>query len=188
MTANRLKIVCLGDSITYGFPWGPQVSWVNMLDEAVAGEVINMGINGNTTSDMARRFDRAVLNHQPTHLILMGGINDVICGESFDRITFNIRTMLEKALQENIKVILGLPTAVDVPEWEKLIQRIRSWIKTLADEKGLDIIEFHRAFYNEKGKVRSELLLADGGHPTVQGYIEMFAQIDLSIFKPAGSI
>jgi len=183
MMDKGIRIVCLGDSITYGFPWGPQASWAAMLDKAIEGEVINKGINGNTTSDMVRRFEREVLNYSPTHLILMGGINDVICGESFDRITWNIRAMVEKALDENIKVILGLPTAVDVPEWERLIQRIRNWMKNYAAEKGLKIIEFDRAFYDENGNVRSELLLADGGHPDIEGYRAMFAEIDLNIFE-----
>lgn len=178
------KIVCLGDSITYGFPWGPSVSWVTMLGRALEdAEVINRGINGNTTGDMLRRFDRSVLAHNPTHVIIMGGINDVVVGESFDRITCNIRNMVERALQEKIKVILGLPTAVDEPVWEKLLERLRVWMKDYAAEKNLTVIEFNKAFYDEKGRVRTDLLLADGGHPNTEGYKAMFAQIDLRIFE-----
>jgi len=121
----RLRIVCLGDSITYGFPWGPEASWVSMLARVIDGEVINKGINGNTTWDMVNRFDRAVLKYNPTHVIIMGGINDVICGESFDRIAFNLQAMVDKALDAGIKVILGLPTAIDNEYWEKLVVRIR---------------------------------------------------------------
>jgi hypothetical protein len=66
----------------------------------------------------------------------MGGINDVICGESFDRITYNLKAMVNQALDAGIKVILGLPTAIDNEYWEKLVARIRNWMKELAAEKG----------------------------------------------------
>lgn len=182
-TVKKMKIVCLGDSITYGFPFGPRVSWVAMLDQALDAEVINQGINGNTTTDMLRRFERSVLKYNPTHVIIMGGINDVICGESFDRISWNLRELIEKAREAGIEVILGLPTAVDEPYWEKLIIRIRQWMLDYAAEHQLKVINFAAAFYDENGKVRSDLLLADGGHPDTTGYQAMFEQINLSIFK-----
>lgn len=176
------RIVCLGDSITYGFPFGSSASWVTMLAQVVEGEVINRGINGNTTGDMLRRFERSVLRYDPTHLVLMGGINDVVCGESLDSITWNIRSMAEKARQAGIKVILGLPTAVDYPPWEQLLIRLRDWMRTYAAELELPLIDFAAAFYDEEGNIKSELLLADGGHPDTTGYQAMFAQIDPTIF------
>lgn len=179
---RNLKIVCLGDSITYGFPWGPSVSWVQMLGDALDCEVINKGINGNTTGDMLNRFERAVLKHTPTHLILMGGINDVFMGESFDRIVWNLHEMVDRAIDAGVKVILGLPTVIDDEYWEKLVMRIRQWMRNYAQEKALPFIDFSAAFYDQYGQVRKELLLADGGHPDIEGYKEMFRQIDLSIF------
>lgn len=177
------RIVCLGDSITYGFPFGSSASWVTMLAGVVEGEVINQGINGNTTGDMLSRFERSVLRYEPTHLVLMGGINDVVCGESLDRISWNIRSMVEKARQAGIKVILGLPTAVDYPPWEQLLVRLRDWMRAYAGELDLPIINFAAAFYDEEGHIKSELLLADGGHPDTTGYQAMFAQINPSIFE-----
>lgn len=179
---GKIKIVCLGDSITYGFPFGPQASWVRMLSEVIDAEIINKGINGNMTTDMLNRFERAVLNNNPTHVIIMGGINDVICGESFDRIVWNLRSMAEQARAANIQVILGIPTGVDDPYWEKLLTRIRFWIKDYAKKNQLKTIDFARAFFDTDGNLKDELLLADGGHPTMAGYQAMFEQIDLSIF------
>lgn len=176
------KIVCLGDSITYGFPFGPQYSWVEYLNQVLPGEVINEGINGNTTSDMLRRMERDVLRHHPTHVVIMGGINDVFVGESFDRITWNINKMVEMAQAQNIRTILGVPTAVDDPYIEKLLVRLRDWIKDLAQQKGLDIIDFASVFSDENGKIKLELLLDDGGHPDLAGYQAMCQVIDLKVF------
>jgi acyl-CoA thioesterase-1 len=178
-----MKIVCLGDSITWGFPWGPKESWVKMLADSIDGEVINQGINGNSTSDMLMRFKSSVLKYNPTHVIIMGGINDVISGESFDRICWNINQMAEKAIENKIEVILGIPTAVDDPHWERLLVRIRKWMIELCQQKGLKYIDFSRAFYDDQGNIKTELLLPDGGHPDRAGYKALFEQIDLNIFQ-----
>lgn len=179
---QRARIVCLGDSITYGWPWGPEVSWTTMLEKVIDAEVINQGIPGNTTSQMLERFDRAVLKNHPTHLLIMGGINDIVWQESFDRIVWNLRSMAEMAAENDIKVILGMPTAVDDEYIEKLIQRIRDWIKTYANQQDIPIINFHQAFYDPQGNIITQLLSADGAHPTKEGYQAMFAHIDTSIF------
>lgn len=179
---KKLKIVCLGDSITYGFPLGPAYSWVEMLFHGVTGEVINRGINGNTTTEMLDRFERHVLSSNPTHVIIMGGINDVFLRESYDRIIWNLRAMVEKARENDIQVILGIPTAVDEPEFERMIERIRVWMKDYAGQNNIRVINFASAFYDNDGHLRTELLLPDGGHPTEEGYRAMFDTIDLTIF------
>ena len=181
--SELIKIVCLGDSITWGFPFGPGISWVNSLQESLGVEVINKGVNGNTTSDMLRRFDRTVLRHKPSHVIIMGGANDILMAESFDRIVTNIRLMAEKAEENGIKPVFGLPTPIDDRYMEDLLARIRDWIRQYADLKDIPVISFNRGFYDDKGRLRTELLLLDGAHPAVEGYREMFKQIDLGIFK-----
>jgi lysophospholipase L1-like esterase len=182
MESQSLKVVCLGDSITWGFPYGEQYSWVQMLNDARIGEFINQGINGNTTSDMLRRFDRSVVRYNPTHVIIMGGANDVFCRESFDRITLNLKTMAQMAQEKGIKVIFGTPTAVDEAEFERLLERIRNWIKDYAGKNEIQIIDFAGAFFDNDGNMRRELLMPDGGHPTKEGYQAIFAQINYRVF------
>lgn len=182
MSSDKLKVVCLGDSITWGFPYGHEASWVTMLEDAMDGEFVNQGINGNTTTDMLNRFDRAVLSYNPTHVIIMGGLNDVIWRESYDRIVFNLQTMIEKARAEGIKVIMGTPTAVDEPEMEIRVERIRTWIKDYCQQNNIPVIDFAAAFFDGSGKIKTEYLLPDGGHPTRQGYQALFEQIDFKVF------
>lgn len=180
---DKMRIVCLGDSITYGWPWGPEISWTTMLAEKINAEIINRGIPGNTTTQMLDRFEKSVLKFNPSHVIIMGGLNDIIMQDSFDRITWNLRLMAEMAQENGIKVIFGQPTVFDEPGLEKLVIRIRKWIDAYAEEQQIPVIHFEQAFYGENDNIRSELLAADGAHPTEDGYKAMFAQIDLSIFK-----
>ncbi len=179
----KIKIVCLGDSTTFGFPFGPPDSWVQMLDEEIFGEVINKGINGNTTTDMLERFERAVIVNKPDFVIITGGINDVVSGESLDRIKWNISQMVETSLAHNIRPVVGLPSAVDYAAWEKSLQKLRNWLREYAHQLNLQVIDFASAFYDNDGHLKTNLLLADGGHPSQEGYKQMFKQINLDIFK-----
>lgn len=176
------KIVCLGDSTTYGFPYGPEYSWTSMLAEQINCQVVNKGINGNTTEDMLMRFKRDVVDLKPDCVIITGGINDVVQGESLAAITFNIEKMVNIALEHGIKVVLGLPTPVDYPAWENVLKNLRNWIKQFATMNNLPVIDFCKAFYDEADGLKKHLLLPDGGHPTREGYKEMFKQIDLKLF------
>ncbi|NLJ73085.1 MAG: GDSL family lipase [Syntrophomonadaceae bacterium] len=176
-------IVCLGDSTTYGFPFGPLDSWVKILSEELKAEIINKGINGNTTTNMLYRFDNAVLKHKPHYVIITGGINDVVSGESLDRILHNITTMVEKAENHNVIPIIGLPTPVDFKPWEKVLQNLRQLLVEYANERNIALINFAQAFYNTDGTINTKLLLDDGGHPSREGYKQMFKQINLAVFN-----
>lgn len=184
---ERIKVVCLGDSITWGFPYGPEYSWVTMLNKVMEGEFINEGINGNTTDNMLRRFYRSVLKHEPTHLVILGGANDVLWQESIDRIVHNLQTIAEKARGAGIKVIMATPTGIDHREVERRLDRIRAWIKSYARENDLPLIDFAAAYFDPEGNIRSELLLPDGAHPNKNGYRAMFEVIDLNIFGDGGA-
>lgn len=176
------RVVCLGDSITWGFPFGPNHSWVKMLSESIPATFINEGINGDTTGNMLRRFDKSVLRHRPTHVVIMGGINDVMLRESLDRIQYNMLQILDRAEAHDLQVILGIPTAVDYPEAERRLEKLRQWLRREAEARQIPLIDFSQAFFYPDGSVRTDLLLPDGGHPTKEGYQEMFKHIDLTIF------
>ena len=176
------KIVCIGDSITYGFPYGEEASWTRLLAEATGHLIINKGINGNTTGDMLTRFSRDVLAHDPDYVIIMGGANDVVWRESVDRITWHLNEMYKLAAQKGIKVVFGLPTPIDYDESERRLQRVRDWMIKFAAANNLATIDFHRAFFDAEGILQEELLL-DGARRTREGYRRMFEVIPLEIFR-----
>lgn len=69
---QEYKFVALGDSITYGYPFTPQESWVEILRQRTGWKVINAGISGDTLGDMAGRLNRDVLVHNPQVVMLLG--------------------------------------------------------------------------------------------------------------------
>lgn len=67
-----MKIVCLGDSLTYGYGVPRRDCWVSLAAEATGHTLVNRGINGDTTGGMLARFGRDVLSEQPDRVLLMG--------------------------------------------------------------------------------------------------------------------
>ena len=58
MTA--LSIACFGDSLTYGYPYGPAASWVKEAGEKLGIAAVNEGICGQTSADILARLCRAL--------------------------------------------------------------------------------------------------------------------------------
>lgn len=73
-----MKLVCLGDSLTYGYKVKPSETWPSLVKQKLNIEVLNKGINGDTTMGMLGRYNFDVRSESPSHVILMGGGNDLI--------------------------------------------------------------------------------------------------------------
>lgn len=170
------RIYALGDSITYGFPYGPHRSWVKMVAQTTGYTIINGGINGDTTAFMLHRL-RDALAQNPSHLILLGGTNDAYWGQHLSEVSQNISEIFSRCRKEGVKPILGLPIPVDEPQVEALLADYRAFMQDLAKRDHIPIIPFQQAFLDEYRRFKVELT-TDGCHPNIDGYEVMaeFAQ------------
>lgn len=167
---NMKKIVAIGDSITYGFPYSPTVSWVQLTSEARGIPIINKGINGNTTADMAARFERDVLRLMPSHVIIMGGTNDACAGMEAEAVAENICYMVNAAQQRGITPIIGLPIPCIYQQDEYMLGLYREDMREYAQTNGLSMIDFHAAFLRPGSRQPELTYYADGLHPNERGY------------------
>ena len=112
-------IVCFGDSLTAGFqsptadnPLGTETPYGRFLQELTgpAARVSVSGICGELTGEMAMRFRSAVLVHHPTHVVILGGTNDLGWNALPADIMRNLLKMYELAAAAGIK-----PVPVTVP-------------------------------------------------------------------------
>ncbi|MDP8257013.1 MAG: GDSL-type esterase/lipase family protein [Candidatus Alcyoniella australis] len=78
---NVTRIVCLGESTTYGTPWGNELAWPAMLEHLLhrlapqrEWQVLNAGVAGADSSDMLRILDQGG-NFQADLLIVFAGNN-----------------------------------------------------------------------------------------------------------------
>ena len=112
-------IICFGDSLTAGFqsptpenPAGQETPYGQFLQEwlGAAGDIRVSGICGELTSEMAMRFRRDVLQQQPSHVVLLGGTNDLGWNAQPAGIMRNLVKMYEQARASKI-----IPIPVTVP-------------------------------------------------------------------------
>lgn len=130
------KIVCYGDSITFGYHVGngEQVenNYPKVLQEKLGSEyiVINEGHSGWRSINGQESFDELVLAKKPDIVIMMFGINDAK-GSSYG-ITLKYSTyweamleMYNKCLEHNITPIFFTPTPTKNKRADKFAKRLR---------------------------------------------------------------
>jgi len=170
MKNSTIKMVGLGDSITYGYPYESEISWFNMAAKQLNIDYINSGINGDTTDGMVSRFDRDVIRYKPSHLIIMGGTNDAYAGMPADQVFHNIRDMVELALKNGIVPIIGLPIPCNDLREENLLEQYREEIRQYTAENNIEVIDFYKAMVDNSGLKIKEGMHCDDVHPNKAGY------------------
>lgn len=168
-----MKIVAIGDSITEGYPFSKQESWVEHLAQELKCPVVNQGICGDFTSGMRVRFQRDVIDHVPTHVIILGGANDAYEKIHLESVSANIKAMEKSCRQNDIVPIFGLPTPSLLQEEEQFLSKYRNWMKSYADEKRILLIDFYSAFMNKINTGQGAQLYVDEVHPSIEGYALM---------------
>lgn len=168
---KQRSIVCLGDSLTYGYPYGPHASWVAYAARVCDCSLINAGINGDTMDGMADRFDRYVLGRKPQAVIILGGTNDAFSNEISREMTLSsLREMIGKASECQIALIIGLPIPVDDPSVSLKLERICQEYSRISKESGARLLDFRSPFIDPLSGLMKEELYVDGVHPNKDGY------------------
>ena len=119
-----MKIICMGDSITYGFGL-PDLSkrWSDLVSARTGHTLINRGVSGDTTGGMLARCQTQVFHQAPDAMVLLGGINDISITGQYRPVCANVVAICRQAELLSIPVILGVPLPIfpaDMcpPEWD----------------------------------------------------------------------
>ncbi len=182
---NTLSIVCMGDSITYGF-FGYGASYPSTLQSRLSGAVIyNAGECGNQTYEMLARFEKDVKSNHPNFVIIMGGINDLIIGQPEQVIEDNLDAMCIDSIMNGITPVLCTITPVTyLPHDLKInMKNINKWIISYSFVQGYKVIDFNSFLNDGHDNLRKEYDSGDGCHPNAAGYITMGNSIDINMFK-----
>lgn len=169
---KNISMICLGDSITWGFPYGPHCSWVELSQKALGLSMINRGINGETAEDLLRRFKRDVLDHKPSHVIIMVGTNDATIGITLEEYRNCIESMCLGAVTAGIFPILALPVP-SADKWlEYTLDKYRYWLRSYAGKNNFQLLDFSSVMTMPEGSINMECY-ADEVHPNKKGYEAM---------------
>lgn len=170
--AAGLKVVAIGDSLTYGYPYPPYYSWVQRVADRMGIILVNKGVCGETTADMRRRFARDVVAARPDWVIITGGSNDAFDGVATAEVVANVQAMADAALGHGIRPVIGLAPPMDLPE-EELLAAYRQGLRELAAKGGLPVLDFCLPLVDKTGGGIRRGLYTDGVHLSEDGYALM---------------
>lgn len=164
------KIVCIGDSYTYGYPGEPKDSWPDKLAGILKIEVVNAGKVYQNTADLLGRFDQDVVAKEPGRVVIFAGVGDALREKTLEEYQKNLKAMVEKAEANHIKPILALP--IPYPGTDKLYKQYLDWETTFAQEKNITILDFKDVLCDADGKILNKYS-NDGKYPNKDGYQAM---------------
>jgi lysophospholipase L1-like esterase len=87
---------------------------VSVVRRSTGLDIINKGINGDTTEGMLYRFEMDVISKNPDSVFVMGGSNDLIMNIEPSLVESNITVMCRLAIEKSIEPIIGIPPNVDI--------------------------------------------------------------------------
>lgn len=189
---KKMKIVCFGDSLTAGFGVTSKERWSYLLQQKLHCQILNSGINGDTTSGMLSRCYEDIVLNKPTHVIIMAGTNDLFRYISLNRIEENIRLLLSEAINFSIIPILATIPPCDITmcklmwqddydysNFNNSLKQYRQWILNFCSENQLQCIDFYKVFMQVFDNLNTHNYLIDGIHPTALGHQLMAQNIEI---------
>jgi len=185
------KVICLGDSLTYGYQVPRRETWTARAEADAGLNFVNRGINGDTTGGMLARLGSEVLDQAPDALILTGGTNDIITSGSSANARSNVAAITHQAAARGLPCFLGTPIPVDLPrvrpDWAALTDFARmmevtrdyvDWLLEYGRIFGFPTIDFWRLFaVGPDFGGNPELYLSDGLHPNAAGHSLMAGEV-----------
>ena len=191
------RIVCIGDSITYGFEVEGTLTWIGRLRREEEINLLNVGINGDTCGNMLGRFKEHVIDLAPKAVFIMGGGNDILAGTPLEYVTNSVAMMAQMALNKGIVPIIGIapePSPKDVPkEWHQLMDynqvreqmaTYKEWLTTFAKANLLPYIDFDTGMKTKLHTGYGRYFM-DGVHPNPAGH-KIMASIAKQGFQDMG--
>ena len=155
-----MKIVCFGNSLTYGYL--VEKGYVDYLREYFPDhEFINSGVPGDTSSDGLNRIYESVIINNPHLTIIEFGVNDAFCGFTIEEFRKNLEFMLTKI--KGIKILM-IPHRLYNDLDMKFVKPFYETIKVTAIENNIPYIDI------SKYKLKRDELLGDLLHPNEKGY------------------
>lgn len=153
------NIICLGDSLTYGYGVDKGADYPSSLARMINIPVINAGVDGDTSIEGLERLSPDVLEKNPLLVIIEFGGNDFLKQVPIKLTFSNIKEMIDKVQAKGAMVAL-----VDISAGI-LFKEYRVQLSKIAKQKGAIFIPSIL-----EGIVTNPSLKSDFLHPNSKGY------------------
>jgi len=171
---NGNRIVFIGDSITEFWERHDSIFFSQ-------NKYINRGISSQTSSQILERFQNDVIDLEPKWVIILAGINDIAENNgpiSIEDIMNNIVSMVEKALKNNIEVVLCSILPASNFYWNpkinpiEKIKQLNILIEAYCLTEKIKFVDYYTPMVDEYFGLDKKFT-DDGVHPNLNGYLKM---------------
>ena len=107
-----MKILCLGDSLTYGYGVPREESWCALASRLTGHSFVNHGVNGATTGEMLEMACSLVPGMSAGDVFVMGGLNDLFMGMPLRVPLEHIREICRLARTHGLRPVAGIPMRI----------------------------------------------------------------------------
>ncbi len=189
-TGKSLKIVALGDSLTYG--WMVGKGYLAFFEELInirypesIIEIINRGVPGDTARGGLLRLAGHVISSKPDLVLVQFALNDAFNGHPVSQFKENISSIItEIKANTSAEILLGTSSALQGAD-KDIAEKYYSALFDIAKDKGIPIALTHE-YWEQKiaqGTKFESLVQNDGVHPNEEGYRLMAEAIVSCIFS-----
>lgn len=157
---KKETILAFGDSITYGFGANPKDSYPSKLSNLMPQNIINAGVNGDTSEDGLNRLPQLIENNDIQLILLWFGGNDILQKIPQQTIKANLKKMISLAKEKNIEVIL-----ISVPNVSLFGLDPLELYEEISKEEDVELIEGLLSHVLSTQSLKSDYI-----HPNKLGY------------------
>lgn len=209
MANTEMKIVCFGDSLTYGYGVLEHIAYPYYLSKELpkaypqySWEIRNSGINGHTTREALARLQGSVLQHKPQMVFIWFGSNDSALNEGQYRTPYefeeNLRQIITQILSLStgssfhngvpLIVLMTPPSMVDTDFYpfttNDRLEYYGEMVKKLAAEYNLPVMDLFSVYTSIKNKADYEACFQyDGEHLSNRGYEVLYDELMKTIHE-----
>ncbi len=189
-----MRVYCLGDSMTYGYGVPRRETWVALTGAAAGYEMINAGVNGDTTSGMVARFCADVPQVKPDMALFMGGCNDIFLTGGDGIARCNMGALVQQSLARAVVPVICCPIPFEPQrvrgDWARLtdfhaagetLRGYAAWLRQYAEIFRVTVLDFWSFFAALPAAQRTPLYL-DGLHLTAEGH-RLMAELALKTLQ-----
>ena len=161
------KILAFGDSLTYGYGADKGRSYPSVLSRKTGIDILNAGINAETSSEGLKRLPSLLDDRRITHMILCSGGNDILRKLPMQQLKHNLKRMIELAQERGVEVLLISVPAIGVFGLTPL-----QLYDEVSDETGMPILSGVLADILSDRSLKSDYV-----HPNARGYNKLAEKI-----------
>ncbi len=194
-------IVCLGDSLTYGYEVRRSAVWTAIGGRESGARVVNRGVNGLMTAGMLACCNHDLINENPHAVLLMGGANDILSGLDPSVPEKNMAAMIDRARDAAITPLVGIPVPfcppiredwaamADFPERTPVYEVYVECLRELCSARECGVVDFRAglAAHARKTGVSPRSFYRDGIHLNEAGH-GIFAAVFVRTLRALGLI